>query len=199
MSKAIRAAKLTATKLYNDTQIAGILGVSPSYMSQLKKDPVYETALANALASNTEDATEAEALDARYTAVEHSLLNGIEQQAPYADIRQLSAALKVVVERQALKHKQPSANPLGGSPTLVNMVQINLPHQALAPIGVTVNEQGQVIEVAGRSFATLSSEGVVSLFSTTKGEQHEPSSLTAATAPSSTASLPELTGREELV
>ncbi len=155
-----RIATLIASGL-TDAQVATIIGVSPARISQIKKEEDFFTLLS---AKQTEVAAkdvEEISLTAKYTAAEHLLIEQVTQMAPVSELRDVTAALRVIAERQE-KAKSRMNPVIQGSPIINNIVQLSLPAHAIPEI--TLNSEKEVIAIGQRNLAPLSSQGVLGLF-----------------------------------
>lgn len=164
-------------------QVSTIVGVSPSYISQLlSSDENFKELLArksaerkSSLDENPEK-IEDEVLTNKYLSLEHNVLRQIESQLGAADIKESARLLEVIGNRQekrsARKEKMELlkagfSNGLGlsgfqGKPGAVH-VTISMPVAAIP--SYTLNSQREVVEINNVPMAPLSSEAVKSLFS----------------------------------
>jgi hypothetical protein len=147
-------------------QVASIVGISPARISQLAKD---NTEFQNLLAAKEAEAREKDieeiALSGKYHAAEHALLDQVLAMAPVAELRDVTAALRVVAERQEKAHLR--KNPIQQSqPVLQQIIQLNIPTHALPE--VTVTKELEIIAIDNTSLAPLTSEGVTTLFANMK-------------------------------
>jgi uncharacterized protein YoaH (UPF0181 family) len=154
------------------TQTASIVGVSASYISQLRKEPEFlqlvEDKKKEFFASeNVED----KVLNNKYAAVEHAILNQLESQLAYAELPALTRALEVVGNRQEKRFQRmhPASIPQVG--VNVNVLQLTLPsHAAQALPAYSLNEKKEVVAIGDRTMSPLSSEGVKNLFNQLSGK-----------------------------
>ena len=166
-----RIASLLSQNL-KPSQVASIVGCSPARITQISQQEDFKLLLADKNAEATKAFSETAALDSKYLHAEHQLLNAITEQAPMADMRDNVNALRVITERQY--RKAAITNPVSnGSVQLTqNFVQLNIPQHALPEI--SLNSLNEVIAINTQTLAPLSSKGVTDLFSSMKGNNHEP-------------------------
>jgi hypothetical protein len=173
------------------TSVATIVGLSPARISQIQKEPEFELLLASARAEIEEKDTEETALGAKYLEAEHFLLKQVMELAPVAELRDVTAALRVVSERQE-KAKNRISPVHQGSLTLNNIVQLQIPQHATPELHFSA--QKEVIAIENRNLAPLSSTGVLSLFAQlpkpNAGDIHESLSDTPEAERSSPEALP---------
>lgn len=150
-------------------QVASIVGISPARISQLAKENIeFQNLLASKEAEAREKDIEEIALSGKYHAAEHALLDQVLAMAPVAELRDVTAALRVVAERQDKAHIR--KNPIQQSqPTLQQVIQISIPVHALPEVSLT--KEREIIAINERSLAPLTSEGVTTLFSNMKKEK----------------------------
>lgn len=192
-------------------QVASIVGLTPSRVSQLQKEEDFLNLVESKRAEGIKEAEEEQLLSDKYTAAEHQLLNQVLQLAPMSEMRDVIGALKVVAERQdRVKNRQAGLLPPGQQPhQILNVVSVTLPSHALAAPLVTLNSSKEVVAIDNKPLAPLPAEAVVSLFNTMKGDSHEQVSgnpgpegrptevlpsqkvIEASTTPGSTIAMPE--------
>lgn len=153
---------------YKQSDICGIVGCTPAYVSQLMADEEFrekvKAGLVEAAAENDEEVH----LENRYQKLKHKILNNIEDSLPNAELPQLVRALEVVdkVEDNVKRRKMPApstGNVINGN---VHITQIAMPAHALAlpaPV-VQVNELNEIVAIDNRPLAPMSSEGVKNIF-----------------------------------
>lgn len=148
-------------------QVATIVGVSPGYISQLLKEESFKEELEALVLTKPADAEETD-LDNKYVSLEHSILRGIEEAIPGAELPALARILDSVTKRQDMRfqRKFPS-NPLGGAGVNVQVVQISLPAHSIPrePV-VELNSQGEILAIDNKSLAPMTAESVKALFAT---------------------------------
>ena len=183
-----RIASLLATGL-SASAVASIVGLSPSRIAQLQKEPMFADLLTAKLADVKEKDQEELNLGAKYLQAEHALIDQIVSLAPSAEFRDLTAALRVVAERQ--DKAKTRANPImQGTPVFNTLVQVQLPDHAIPKAIVEMTNTREVIAVENRNLAPLSSKGVIDLFQNLQpklpeGDKHEPKSSTQSSERSS--------------
>lgn len=155
-----RIATLLASGL-TAAQVATIVGVSPARISQIQKEPDFaEIFTAKQIEVQKKDIEEV-SLTAKYTSAEHLLIDQMMQMAPVSELRDVTAALRVVAERQ--EKAKTRMNPvIQASPTINNIIQLTLPAHAIPEIAF--NAEKEVIAIGHRDLAPLSSAGVLGLF-----------------------------------
>lgn len=176
-----RIASLLATGL-KPSHVASIVGLTPARITQLAKE---DTEFQNILALKTAEAEKTDieeaALSTKYHAVEHQLLDQVMAMAPVSELRDVTAALRVVAERQEkMKIRQ---NPIQQQQAVVNtVVQIAIPQHAFEVPHVTLSKEREITSVNNRNLAPLSSDAVTNLFHKLKnGEQNEPARISSST------------------
>lgn len=163
-----RIATLLASGL-KAAQVASIVGVSPPRISQISQEESFQLLLKEKLEDASKKDIEEAAITAKYLTAEHLLIDQMMQMAPSAELRDVTAALRVVAERQekALTRK----NPIHAS-TVVhqNIVQLQLPTHALPEIAIS--KDNEVLQINHTNMAPLTSQGVKNLFSQLKENQN---------------------------
>src|SRR5690606_1319001 len=158
MSKKARIASYLSQGL-KPSQVAAIVGVTPAYISQLlssaKAEPEGEFAVL--LASSNEKADkevdEDKALTTKYLAVEHKLLQQMEDTLGFAELPAVTAALRVVAERQEKRLSRLQAPSTSGG-AVQNIIQITIPSHAI-PEHV-LNGQKEVVKIGSQNLSPLS-------------------------------------------
>ena len=146
------------------SNVASIVGCSPARISQLSADPHFQNLLAAKVAEAEESDVEEKTITAKYIAAEHILLNQIIDMAPVSELRDVTAALRVVAERQ--EKAKTRLNPVQGTTIINQTVQIAVPSHTLPEISLT--KDLEVISVNTLNLAPLTSEGVTNLFKSMK-------------------------------
>lgn len=205
--QADRIATLLAAGLPH-TSVATIVGISPARVSQLLKEPEFELLLAAKQAETKEKDAEEVSLSGKYLAAEHILLNQVMEMAPVSELRDVTAALRVVAERQ--EKSKARMNPIVQSAPVYNtVVQLSLPAHATPELQMAKNRE--VIAIENRNLAPLSSSGVLSLFKgleetkqllrtqlpAGEGEGNEPNRSPQESASSSPEAIPSYEGLRE--
>ena len=156
------------------SNVASIIGCSPARISQLAQQEDFKLLLASKQVLAEKDDVEEEHLSRKYHAAEHALLNQILELAPVAEMRDVTAALRVVAERQ--DKAKTRLNPATASQSVVHQViQITIPQHALPNVVLTSDKE--VLAIDNTNLAPLSSTGVTNLFASMKGKQNEPARI----------------------
>ena len=165
-----RIASLLASGL-NAAQVSSIVGVSPSRISQVKSSPEFDIIYKEYQNAEEEKNVEEVATSAKYLAAEHALINQVLALAPSAELRDVTAALRVVSDRQ--ERAAARKNPIHAS-TIVhnNIISLTLPAHALPEL--TISPSNEVLAIASQNLAPLTSEGVTNLFSSLKENKNVP-------------------------
>ena len=146
------------------SNVASIVGCSPARISQLAQDQHFQDLLQAKIAELEADDVEEKTLSAKYLSAEHTLLNQIIEMAPVSELRDVTAALRVVAERQ--EKAKTRLNPVQGTTIINQTVQIAVPSHTLPEISLT--KDLEVISVNTLNLAPLTSEGVTNLFKSMK-------------------------------
>lgn len=162
------------------SQIASIIGCTPSYITQLSSTEQFKFLLAEeqakqaSAAAKNEQMVEEVIITNKYLAVEHNILNRLENQMAYADIKELTRALEVVGNRQEARAKRQ---------LIQRLPQLNDPNKATLTLSLSVpahtipeysvNERKEITAVGSKLMAPLSSEGVKTLFDRLSGRIRE--------------------------
>ena len=149
------------------SNVASIVGCSPARISQLSADPHFQDLLSAKVAEAEESDVEEKTITAKYIAAEHILLNQIIDMAPVSELRDVTAALRVVAERQ--EKAKTRLNPVQGTTIINQTVQIAVPSHTLPEISLT--KELEVISVNTLNLAPLTSEGVTNLFKNLKADK----------------------------
>lgn len=173
-----RIATLLSTGLL-PSQVATIVGLSPGRISQIMKEPSFELLLAEKQASVSEKDIEEESISAKYSAAEHALIKQVMEMAPVSELRDVTAALRVVGDRQE-KMKLRLTPQTAQQTQNLTIVSITLPNHVLTAPKIQQNSQREIIALDGQTLAPLNSDAVTKLFrsmvASPKGEYHEQSS-----------------------
>lgn len=129
------------------TQVATAVGVTDGYISQLLSDPEFSRELA---IKKVEKAGEGLEIDDRYTELEKLALTQAEKVIPFET--RLPAILRTLQVANSAKRRTGLQGP-GNTGEAAVYVNIQLPESAR--VSFVKAADGQVIEVAGRSLATL--------------------------------------------
>ena len=166
-----RIAALHASGL-NAAQISSIVGVSPSRISQIVATDDYKSLLAVKREETEKENLEETAISAKYLSAEHALIDQMLSMAPSSELRDVTAALRVVAERQerAATRKTPIH---AATVTNNQIIQLVLPSHALPEL--SISKTNEITAIAQQSIAPLNSGGVTALFNAlrSKGEQND--------------------------
>lgn len=154
-------------------QVVTIVGCTAAYISQLLKDEDFRAQLEERLGKPTEETAGEKRLDAKYEALEHTLLENMQNALANAELRDITAALKVVGERQNQRRIQ--KNPALAQPaTQINVVSLTLPAYKTRPEPVIeMNSKQEVIAIGDVALAPMNADGVKSLFARLKGQNEQ--------------------------
>lgn len=158
--KQTRIVELLAQGL-KPTQVASYVGVTPAYIAQLNKNEEFKKELASRIEAATGEAGEAaERLDLKYEALEHTLVEKIQEASQFAEGTVLVKMLDSVARRQAMRKGQ-----LRPQIQNTQIVSITLPaHVAPEPLNTQINEQNQITAIGNKLMAPMSAEGVRNRF-----------------------------------
>ena len=161
------------------TNVASIIGCSPARISQLAAQEDFKQLLAAKMAVAESEDIEEQLLSTKYHAAEHALLNQILELAPISEMRDATAALRVVAERQ--DKAKARLNPIQNSQAIVQQViQITIPQHALPNVVLTSDKE--VLAIDNTNLAPMSSTAVTSMFASMKGKQNEPTRISQEAA-----------------
>lgn len=163
-----RVSSLLASGL-KPTQVATIIGCTPARISQLLQEEDFKLLLSSKIAVYDAEATEETSLSAKYHAAEHALIAQVMDLAPASELKDITAALRVIGERQ---EKMKTRTLLAGMPQQLQqvIVAISLPAHALAAPTVQRTAQNEIISIGDNTIAPLSSTAVTNLFTKLKGK-----------------------------
>jgi len=173
-------------------QVATIIGVTPARISQLLSQEGFQLSLQAKLAVQEKEDVEEQAISAKYNAAEHALVNQVIEMAPTAELRDVTAALRVVAERQEKMKTRTSVQ----APILhqqLTVVSVNLPAHALRIPEVHLNPAKEVVAIGEQQLAPMTSTAVTDLFtklSKKKGEDHVLQASTRSTKESAIEDVP---------
>jgi len=150
------------------SQVASIIGCSPARISQLyNSSEEFKNLLAEKKALADKQSEEEEILTTKYHAAEHILIKQIIDLAPASDMRDVTAALRVVSERQ--DKVKTRCNPIQPATIINQVVAISIPNHTLPEIHLTKDKE--VTSVNAFNIAPLTSQGVTNLFKEMKKER----------------------------
>lgn len=153
------------------SQVATLVGCSPAYISQLLKEDDFKNQLKAKILDNP--ATVDEKLEDKYSAVEHALVNSVQEAIPGADLPAITRALDVVARIRHDRHVR--KNPvLAQTNVNVQYVQLTMPNHVVrhSPV-ISLNEKSEITAIDNQPMAPLSSDGVKNLFLRMKERQAE--------------------------
>lgn len=157
-----RVADLLASGL-KPSQVATIIGVTPARISQLLLEPDFKLLLTSKTIEMEKKDVEEVSLSAKYSAAEHALVNQVMEMAPTSELRDVTAALRVVGERQ--ERMKTRITPIKSGDIINNtIIALSLPSHALLMPAMEITKQGEVISIGDRTLAPLSSTAVTGLF-----------------------------------
>lgn len=142
------------------SQVASIVGCTPAYISQLSKDEGFLAELKAAREAAYKDVDEDKVLTNKYMALEHKLLDSMENAMAMAELPAITRALEVIATRQE-KRAQRLAGPVQ-QPGNTVIVNLTLPSHAIPEY--QINPQREVVSIGNRIISPMSSEGVKNLF-----------------------------------
>lgn len=154
-------------------QVATIVGCTQAYISQLLKEDEFRAQLEAALAKPTEETAGEKRLDAKYEALEHTLLENMQSALANAELRDITNALKVVGERQNQRRIQKNPG-LAQPATQINVVSLTVPAYQSRPAPVIeMNSKQEVVAIGDVALAPMNSDGVKALFARLKGQNEQ--------------------------
>lgn len=156
-----RIAKMMAAGILPGN-IASAVGVSPGRISQILKEEEFKKILAVEEALIEKESNDDKVITTKYETVEQSLLNRILELAPTSEMREATAALRVVGDRQEKMKQRINPVPLPSSNIYNTVVQLNLPKHAIPELQLSSNRE--VIAIGEQALAPLNSKGVTDLF-----------------------------------
>jgi hypothetical protein len=134
--------------------VAAAIGASEGLISQWFGDEAFAKEIADLRATH---AAEAVSRDLKYNSLEDQILEKLEEKMQMIwDKKELLGALRIV--NSAVRRGSPQE--LGGK-TQIQVVQLQLPESGAFAARFVLNSQNQVVEIAGRSLATMNAKGVV--------------------------------------
>jgi hypothetical protein len=158
-------------------QVASIVGCTPAYINQLGKDPLFMEELKVEREKFQGNTDEDVVITNKYMALEHSILNAMENAMALAELPALTRALEVVATRQEKR-----AQRLTPSAPINNTVIVNLTLPSHAIPEYQVNSQKEVVSIGNRTVAPMSSVGVATLFQQMQAAKQQPQLIGAETS-----------------
>lgn len=146
------------------SEVAELVGCSPSYISQLLKDPDYKASVEELML--VAPASEEDKIEKKYDAVEMRILNQMSEAVVGAELPHLSSALREISKARdtRLKQRNPLLSPERNMGN-VQIVQVMLPSHAISPTPqLTLNAKSEVIAIDNRPLAPMTSAGVKTMF-----------------------------------
>lgn len=166
-STLLRIATLLASGLKSN-QVSSIIGLSPARISQISAEESFQSLLQEKLADASKKDVEETAITAKYLSAEHLLIDQMVQMAPSAELRDVTAALRVITERQDKASLR--RNPIHAGVTVhQHVVQLNLPTHALPEI--IISKENEVTAINETNLAPLTADGVQNLFKRMKSTE----------------------------
>jgi len=138
----------------SQTAAALACGVSDGYVTQLLKDPEFVRALGNVRSVKIEAAVKH---DAQIDSVEAKALQAVENRLPL--VRNASEAARIFQILNASKRHATA----GSNTAAPGAQQVNIVLPRAASVHISMNSQNQVIEVEGKTMATLPSRSLPGL------------------------------------
>lgn len=143
----------------SETDIAGIVGCSIGYVSQVKARPDFAE-LAEEQAAAVQ-ASEQEKLQAKkYTSLEDKILTTLEEQLPFAEFNEVTRLLEILHKRKGIG--KPAVVVNNNNDNRTQTVVLSVPQAAVPEIQLNANRE--VIGIDGQSLAPMGSMGVKALF-----------------------------------
>jgi hypothetical protein len=149
---------------FSQTMVATACGVTPSWVSQLVDEPEVREEIARLRAGSLQEKV---AADENLDKLEKKALQMLESKLVYT--RNPVDAARIFALLNKATRKTANSNPEHDA-VAIQQVNIVLP-KAAAAIHIQLNQQNQVIEVEGRSMATLPSRALPSLAATREQEK----------------------------
>lgn len=138
--------------------VASAVGVDASYITQLMGEEEFATEVATLRVQNT--AAHA-ARDKKYDSIEDSLVGKLEDMLEsgfhFSKPVEILTAIKVI---NSAKRRAAPAELAGNAPNNTYL-SLQLPENSEFAARFVLNAQNQVVEIAGRSLATMSAKGVL--------------------------------------
>lgn len=139
--------------------VASAIGVSEGYISQLLSDDIFKNEVSELRIKNT---LEHAHRDKKYDSLEDRMLEKLEEKLDgslsFTKSQEILAAIKVL--NGAKRRAAPAElNSQAATPGMV--LNLHLPESAAFAAKFIVNGENQVIEIAGKSVATMSAKGVL--------------------------------------
>ena len=141
-------------------QVAAAVGVSESYISQLRNDPEISDLI---VTSGTAKLEAAALFDSSLERAELMALEKIEKNLPFANMGQAMAAFRIL--NSARKRKDAFATPADQSTSIT----VNLTLPAAAAARYVVNSANEIVEVEGKTMITATAKSLDSMLASRAG------------------------------
>ena len=141
-------------------QVAAAVGVSESYISQLRNDPEISDLI---VTSGTAKLEAAALFDSSLERAELMALEKIEKNLPFANMGQAMAAFRIL--NSARKRKDAFATPVDQSTSIT----VNLTLPATAAARYVVNNANEIVEVEGKTMITATAKSLDSMLASRAG------------------------------
>lgn len=169
-SKIDRIASLLVSGLA-PSQIADIVAVSPSYISNLKADPDFQLhleALASERLEEDNETNEDNIYKDKLAAAEHKIVNHLMERLPYMADNHAILALNTVGSRRDAMQKASLMAGVGSALKqnggTVRMVEISIPAAAVPDI--VLGKNNEVISIGGRAIAPMPTSALQKMIDT---------------------------------
>lgn len=136
------------------SQVAAAVGVSESYISQLRNDPELSALIST---QGTAKLEKDAAFDSSLERAELMALEKIEKNLPFANMGQAMAAFRIL--NSARKRSDAFATPADQSTNIT----VNLTLPAAAAARYVVNNANEIVEVEGQTMVTATAKSIDSL------------------------------------
>lgn len=147
-----------AAEGYPAQKIASITGISQESIEKVLEQPKMQERIAELKARQPE-----KVVDDQYSRLEKSALDRLEESVQFAEP---DTCLKILDRVQ--KKKEATVKPAGGDiHNTINYISLALPAHLVKSVEdnkLTMNADGEIVAVGGRSFAAMPSDGVKDLF-----------------------------------
>ena len=168
-SKIDRIATMLASGI-QASSIAAIVGVSPSYISNLIADPDFSThlaALKEELAESNSKEAESEIYQDKLLGAEHKIVTHLMDRLNYmADNHAIQALVAVGARRDSLAKSQAIANFTNSSNgTTIRMVEISIP--AISAPDLVIGKNNEVVSIGSRAIAPMPAATLMAMLNNT--------------------------------
>lgn len=156
------------------TDVASIVGCTPSYLTQLAKDPEFQHILSETQTNTSVQVAEEEHLNDKYVVAEHRALDAVVSNLSLMEPREQIKALEVISKRQTERQKTSAlakaASENNNQPRIV--VQLNMPSHAIPEMTLSANNE--VVSIGNRALAPMDSRSVEAMFHRKQIEDSKP-------------------------